>query len=110
LDAWAKAPRYVGLCSSDPKLASDPLTTEVLGDAYRRVPAALIRSNLLLRNGSAWVWLGLLPGTRIHGIAIWDAIFNGHVKGYIPLEDPVDLPAGGSFTGAAGDYFLGFDD
>ena len=109
LDSWARLPRFAGLCSSDPKLASDPLTVEVLGDAYRRTPAAWLRSGMLLRNSTPWQFMGLLPGTRVHGIAIWDASFNGKVKAYIPLDEPVDLPTGGNFTAAAGDYFIGFD-
>jgi hypothetical protein len=110
LSGWAAKPRFAGLVSTDPALVSDPLTVEVLGDAYRRVlNVGFTLSSLLLRNSIQWQWFGLAAGTRVSGFAIWDSAFNGRVKAYAPLDAPIDFPAGGNYSVPAGEVFIGID-
>lgn len=97
LDYWYayRGDIWIGIVSGDPFLVSDPLTVEVLGDAYRRATLHMTRVDTILRNSEAISW-AVAPMTRVSGYAGWDGPFNGKPRFYTPLPEPVDYPIGGT--------------
>lgn len=109
LDYWNKRMRrWVGLVFGDPFLVNDPLSVEVLGDAYRRAPFIMTRVDKVLRNAGPFQW-SVAPGSSLHGVASWDAAFNGHPCHYTPFNAPIDYPAGGTFILPAYELAIGLD-
>jgi hypothetical protein len=108
LDLLKARKHYMGLLIGDPRTTSDPLSLEVLGNAYRRPLITFERRDQVLRNVQPLNWT-VGPMTRVAGVASFDAAFNGNWQFWLPLEDPLDYPAGGALTYAKGDLFVGID-
>lgn len=109
LDHWnARTPRWAALMFGDPFAVNDPLSVEVLGDAYRRPPFVLSRVDKVLRNAAPLQWT-VAPGSSLHGVASFDAPFNGNPCHYTPLPAPQDYPVGGTFILPAYELAIGLD-
>jgi hypothetical protein len=101
---------YLALVSADPYGVSDPLTVEVLGDLYSREEPVWARPSpgVLMLDETVY-WRNLAPGTRVAGVAGFDAPFNGNLLYADLLDVPNDYPTGGNFVLPAGEFFLGVD-
>lgn len=109
LNHWyARSKLYAALMFGDPFLVSDPLSVEVLGDAYRRPLLVLQTVDQVLRNPAALTW-AVQPMTRVSGIAGFDAAFNGRPRFYTPLPKPLDYPTGGNVVFPARELYVGID-
>lgn len=110
VNQFATTAMWLGLCSQDPSAVDDPLTVEVVGSVYRR-PAAYWQNAgpTLLRNSTPYAWNGLVPGTIVACVTAWDAAFNGRLLAVMPLDEPQMFPAGGSFSLASGELYVGVD-
>jgi hypothetical protein len=103
-------PCWGALVSEDPFATSDPLSTEILGAAYRRVVFLYEFADTVLRNASALHWAGIAPLSRVVGIAGFSTPFAGGLLWYTPLPgDPVDYPAGGNLDFPARELYIGID-
>lgn len=105
---YARTPLYAALMFGDPFLISDPLSVEVLGDAYRRPLLVMDLVDTVLRNTTSLLWT-VQPMTRVSGIAGFDAAFNGRPRFYTPLPTPLDYPTGGSVSFPAREIYVGID-
>jgi hypothetical protein len=102
-------PQWAGLVSDDPFETSNPLSVEILGDAYRRPSCPRELVGTVLRNSTVLHW-AFGPMTRIVGVAGFDAAFNGRVRWFIPFDgDPLNFPSGGSYDLPARSLFIGID-
>jgi hypothetical protein len=110
VDQLAGMVHWLALVNADPYGVSDPLTVEVLGDLYDRIAPTWERSapNVLMLADTVY-WRNLTPGTRVAGVAGFDAPFNGHMLYADLLDAPIDYPTGGNFILPQGEYFLGVD-
>lgn len=99
---------FLGLMTADPYSVADPLTVEVTGLAYGRVPVTWLTSARLLRNEDLLAWIGIPAGTTIAAITGWDTAFNG-VMSFSAPYGPTLWPAPGGLTIPAEDFFVGMD-
>jgi hypothetical protein len=100
---------FAALCATNP-LVGDPLAAELAGGDYHRQDLLITREAFNLWSNTELIyWLELPPGTHIAWIAAFDANINGHLVAAAPLDDPIDLAAGGAFPLDPGDFAFGLD-
>lgn len=102
-------PHWGALMVNDPFLSSDPLADELIGIGYRRPQIIFEPLDQVLRNTQPFSWLGIPPQSRIVGVAGFDQPFNGDFNWYLPLDEPLDFPAGGRWDIDARELYLGID-
>lgn len=105
----AALPCYVGLVTADPFGTSDPLSVEILGDAYRRPQFGYELVGTILRNSLPLHWAGIPALTRVAGIAGFGSLYGSDLSWYTPFPDPMDFPAGGNLDFPAREVFIGID-
>lgn len=106
----AMTPTWAALVTSDPFESSDPLTTEILGDAYRRPPFIYELVGTALRNQNELDFAGIAALSRVVGVAGFDGVYNGALLWYTPLPgDPLEFSAGGSLTFPARELYVSID-
>lgn len=73
-------PTYMSLFTSNPHLAGNPLTVELIGPSYVRAGAtgAWSRAGRLLTCTSVLLWSSIPPGSVITHIGAFDAAVNGN--------------------------------
>lgn len=99
---------YLGLATANPFGVADPLTVEVTGGGYSRVPVTWLTSARLLRNEFALAWVGIPPGTTVAYITGWNAAFNGDMSFATPYGPTLYAVTGGLLIPAE-DFFVGLD-
>lgn len=107
-------PSYMALFTSDPQAAGNPLTVELPGPTYARVPVtgSWSRTGRLLTCNSVLLWPSIQPGAVITHIGAFDAAVNGNflfsnaVPGTLGYYS---FTAGGYLQIASGAYHVGID-
>lgn len=85
---------YGGLLISDPAMAADPLTVELVSPTYARVPAVVTISGVSLSAALTQSFYGIPSGTSLYGYGIFDAPVNGNLLFKVPYATPVRFIAG----------------
>lgn len=110
MDDLESRTKWMALVYSDPMTAPDPLAVEIIGTVYARQLGAWVRTSpTLLTLDQAIVWLNLVPGTVVAGVAGFDAEFNGNLLFADMLPQPQTYSAGGNYALASGQFVLGLD-
>lgn len=110
MDTLEARSKWMALVYANPMTAPDPLAVEVIGTVYARQSGIWVRTSpTLLTLNAALVWLNLVPGTVVAGVAGFDAEFNGNLLFADMLPTPKTYSAGGNYSLPSGQFVLGLD-
>lgn len=105
MSRYVPATLYGGLLLQAPFSTIDPLSIEVFSATYSR-PATGWAQTAIATNSNAMHWLGLPPGTIVHGLGLFDEPFNGRLLFGTDCA-PIHFPDGGSLSIDAGSLTFG---